>query len=96
MKEQIVKYLLDNGFNQNEDIFCKIINASGREIIINGQRHIEKNTIKLEIKFSGEGYIKNADAETQAPTTQWQIIINDNLQDELIIQSLDEFKSYIK
>lgn len=97
MKEQIFDYLLSIGFNKKEsveDTFYKKAETEGREIIINGCRHVEKVTIDLEIKYSGEGWLKTGDEET--PTTQWQIYINGDLVQELIILSLEDFKSCIK
>ena len=97
MKEQIIDYLLSIGFikkESDEDTFCKKVETEGRELIINGVRHIEKTTIDLEVKYSGGGWLKTGEEETLS--TQWQIYINGDLVQELIILSLEDFKSYIK
>lgn len=92
---EIEEYLLKNGFTKDNDIFTKIIQQQTGEIITNGHRQIQVQNIEVKITFIGNGWIGESE-ENSTATTQWNLSINGVDQCDFIVESLEEFKQFLK
>lgn len=92
---EIVEYLLQNGFTEDDNTFTKIGQQQTGEMIVNGHRQIQVQKIEIKITFIDNGWIGESE-ENSTVTTQWNLSVNDVDQGDFIVESLEEFKQYFK
>ena len=92
---EIVEYLLQNGFTEDDDTFTKIGQQQTGEVIVNGHRQIQVQNIEIKITFIGNGWIGESE-ENSNVTTQWNLSVNGVDQGDFIVESLEEFKQFFK
>ena len=92
---EIVEYLLQNGFSEDNDVFTKISQQQTGEMIVNGHRKIQVQNIEIKITFIDKGWIGETE-ENSTATTQWNLSVNGVDQGDFIVESLEEFKQYFK
>ena len=92
---EIVEYLLQNGFTEDDDTFTKIGQQQTGEMIINGRRQIQVQNIEIKITFIGNGWIGESKEDSDV-TTQWNLSVNGVDQGDFIVESLEEFKEFFK
>lgn len=92
---EIVEYLLQKGFIEDEDTFTKIGKQQTGEMIVNGHRQIQVQNIEIKITFVGNGWIGESEKNSNV-TTQWNLSVNGVDQGDFIVESLEEFKKFFK
>jgi hypothetical protein len=95
MRVAIEEYLFQNGFIRDEDVYTKVAQKKVGEMIINGQRQIQTQSVEIAITFIGEGWI-GEDENNSEPTTQWNLSVNGVDQGDFIVEDADEFKQIFK
>jgi hypothetical protein len=95
MRVAIEEYLFQNGFIRDEDVYTKVAQKKVGEMIINGQRQIQTQSVEIAITFIGEGWI-GEDENNSEPTTQWNLSVNGVDQGDFIVENADEFKQIFK
>ena len=89
---QTQEILINNGFNIDEDTATKVIQQQAGEVIINGQRQVQTQNIKVKFCCLGEGSINDT------PLIGYKIIINNQVvvdewieRPETLIEILNRF-----
>lgn len=95
IRKAIEEYLLQNGFIKDNDIFIGNLQKQTGEIIVNGHRQVQVQNIEIKITFVGNGWIGESE-ENSTPTTQWNLSVNGIDQCDFIVESLEEFKQFLK
>ena len=94
-QSEIVKYLLQNGFTEDNDVFTRVSKQQTGEMVINGQRQVQVQNIEIKITFIGNGWIGESE-ENNTVTTQWNLSVNGVDQGDFIVETLEEFKQFFK
>ena len=96
MKDEIVAYLLENGFTSaQENVWVSKMRKAVCETIVNGEHHVEYQIVELKFEFVGNGW-EGRSEEDSKPLTQWNFLVNDYSQGEFLIHDLDEFKNIFR
>lgn len=95
MIQKIEQYLFENGFSKVENVYTKNVQQKTGEMIVNGHRQIQTQTVEIKITYIGDGWIGESE-ENSNVTTQWNLSVNGVDQGDFIVESLEEFKQFFK
>lgn len=97
MKNEIIEYLLSRGFVPAAEIdrYERKMRKAVQEVIMNGERHVEYQTIVLAFLFIGDGWEGNSETDNH-PLTQWKFLVNDFDQGDFLVHDLEEFKNIFR
>ena len=94
MKEEIVNYLLDNGFvYAGNNKFNKLTKRAVGEVIMNGEHKIQYETVKIQMEYIGESW-EGTSEEDSNPLTQWKLYVNKEDLGDFLVHDLEEFQFY--
>ena len=73
MKQQIIDYLVENGFSATliENQYIKKVRTAAGEAVVNGEHHVEYKIVELKFEFIGDGWEGKSEEDNQ-PLTQWK------------------------
>lgn len=92
MKEEIEKYLIECGYTkQDGDTYYKQLKRKVGEMIVNGQRRVQVETVDTKIQYIGDGWEGNSETDNN-PLTQWKLIMQDEEQFDFLVHDVSEFK----
>lgn len=97
MKDTIIDYLVKNGFSAapQENQYVKKVRKAASETIINGEHHIEYQTLEIRFEFIGDCWEGNSETDNH-PLTQWKLRVNGEDQGDFLVHDLQEFKNIFK
>ena len=87
-KEAIAKYLVDNGWTQDGEVFTIVQKVIVQQVVINGRVQNHTADVKLEITFDGMGEMWDVCEEKQ-PLYKYNVRVNEQGEDLLVFDYND-------
>ena len=95
MNAEIESYLIsERGFAKDENIFTKINKVVTGETIINGQVQQQIQDIKLQIEYSGDGWVGKSETNN-TPLEGYTLSVNGFKLTDIWVRDLNDFKDWI-
>lgn len=96
MKDEIVAYLLENGFTPaQENVWVSKMKKAVGETIVNGEHHVEYQLVELKFEFIGDGWEGKSEEDNKL-LTQWKFYINCHDEGDFLVHDLKEFKNIFR
>lgn len=95
MKNEIVQYLKEKGFEEIESNVFQKTDVQYQYIIINNHEQKIPKQINVQFKLIEGCWISNSKEEDIIPMIQIECSFNNVVQDSLLVKDLEDFKSFI-
>ena len=93
--EKIKNELIARGYELHDDMFTKSI-SHFNQMVINGQAFNQEEKTQINIIYFGQGYIENVDGSTHRDLHYFNIVVNNNDNGSIGVESWEEMLSMIK